>query len=123
MNKFINIDSKLVDLATKLNAKLTKDRPEYPEALRTFQERRIDWIENNIHKAIIIQPTFEESGVNSHIWNLINIAWRTDDYLHEKKWLRYLIERQSFEIIEQNIDDLLSKSENDLIAIGNNDFT
>jgi hypothetical protein len=54
MSRFKNIDKKLKDLSEKLGAELTKDRPSYPEALRTFEERRIDWTENGISKAIII---------------------------------------------------------------------
>lgn len=79
MSRFKLIDEKLAKLAIKLNAKLTKDRPEYPEALRTFEERRIDWIKNKICKAIIIQPNFEDIGVNSTIWNFINIAYLFDE--------------------------------------------
>ncbi len=74
MSRFKEIDSKLEKLSAKLDAKLTKDRPNSPEVLRTFEERRIDWVDNNICKAIIIQPTFESNGVNSKIWNFINIA-------------------------------------------------
>jgi hypothetical protein len=75
MSRFNLIDDKLSGLANKLNAKLTKDRPEYPEVLRTFEERRIDWNDGEISKAIIIQPNFEATRVNTAIWNLINIAW------------------------------------------------
>lgn len=55
---------------------MTKDRPGYPEALRAFEERRIDWIENGIRKAIIIQPTFEITGVDSTRWNFNLVAWK-----------------------------------------------
>ena len=67
MSRFKNIDSNLIELASKLNGKLTKDRPDYPEVLRIFEERRIDWIENGIMKAIIIQPNFEANGVNLNV--------------------------------------------------------
>src|SRR5512139_132699 len=99
MSRFRLIDDKLTNLAIKLNGKLTKDRPEYPEALRPFEERRIDWIDNKINKAIIIQPNFEANGVNSTIWNFINIAWLFNEGLTKnKKWIENLVEKGKFEI-------------------------
>ena len=69
------IDLKMRTLANKMNAKVSKDRPEYPQALRTFEERRIDWIEDNINKAIIFQPNFELKGANEEKWNFGVAAW------------------------------------------------
>ena len=118
MSRFTEIDFKLQNLAEKLNAKLTKDRPGYPKVLRTFEERRIDWMDNGISKAIIIQPTFENDGVNSTIWNLINIAWFDDaKSILRPKWKKYLIEKKEFEIISQNIDILIKQSEENLVNI------
>jgi hypothetical protein len=118
MSRFDLIDDKLSELAKKLNAKLTKDRPEYPEVLRTFEERRIDWNDDEIGKAIIIQPTFEATGVNSTIWNFINIAWYDDAHsLKRPQWIDILVDESQFEAIEKNIDTLLSKSEENLKKI------
>ncbi|MBC7410164.1 MAG: hypothetical protein H7339_17415 [Arcicella sp.] len=118
MSRFTEIDFKLQNLAEKLNAKLTKYRPDYPEVLRTFEERRIDWMDNDISKAIIIQPTFENEGVNSTIWNLINIAWFDDaKSITRPQWIKYLIEKEEFEIISQNIDFLIKQSEENLVNI------
>jgi hypothetical protein len=115
MSKFAKIDKKLLTLSDKLNATLTKDRPCYPEILRTFEEIRIDWIENNINKAIIIQPTFESNGVNSKIWNFINIAWYDDaKSINRPQWFKNLVKRKDFTFIENKIDELLSVSENNL---------
>jgi hypothetical protein len=95
MSRFKNIDSKLIDLANKLNARLTKDRPDYPESLRTFEERRIDWVENEIMKAIIIQPNFELNGVNSNIWNFINCAIYDDGWsVSRPKWIEKLVDQK-----------------------------
>lgn len=119
VGRFTKIDDKLENVAEKLNAKLTKDRPEYPEALRTFEERRIDWREGNIFKAIIIQPNFEEKGVNSTIWNFINIAWYDDGRSFERpQWINILADKTDFRVIEENIDSLLSQSEMGLKEIG-----
>lgn len=118
MSKFKEIDIKLEMLSEKLSAKLTKDRPGYPEAFRTFEERRIDWAEGGILKAIIIQPTFESTGVNSEIWNFINIAWYNDSESRRKlQWRSKLLEKANFERIESKIDDLLIESEKALSAI------
>jgi len=123
MSKFLKIDSKLEKLSNKLEAKLSKDRPNYPESLRTFEERRIDWIDSEISKAIIIQPIFESEGVNSKIWNFINIAWYDDvKSTHRPQWIKNLVDKKSFEIIETNIDELLLKSEENLTSIKMDDL-
>lgn len=123
MDRFKNIDSKLVDLANKLNGRLTKDRPDYPEVLRTFEERRIDWIENDIMKTIIIQPNFEANGVNSNIWNFINLAIYDDGFsISRPKWIERLIDQKDFIFIDENIDKLLLKSEENLSNISIEDL-
>jgi len=123
MSKFKNIDAKLVDLADKLNGSLTKDRPSYPEVLRTFEERRIDWIENDIMKAIIIQPNFESNGVNSNIWNFINLAIYDDcSSISSPKWMEILVDKKDFIFIDDNIDKLLLKSEQNLSNISIEDL-
>lgn len=115
MSVFSNIDDKLIKLSNKLNATLTKDRPSYPKALRTFEERRIDWNVNEINRAIIIQPNFEHNGVNNRIWNFINIAWYDDaKSINRPQWYKNLAEKEKFEILEKNIDELLRTSENNL---------
>ena len=123
MSRFKNIDSKLVDLANKLNARLAKDRPDYPESLRTFEERRIDWVENEIMKAIIIQPNFELNGVNSNIWNFINCAIYDDGWsVSRPKWIEKLVDQKDFTFIDENIDELLLKSEENLSNISMKDL-
>lgn len=123
MSRFENIDWKLDDLANKLNAQLTRDRPDYPQNLRTFEERRIDWIDNGIMKAIIIQPNFEVNGVNSNIWNFINVAIFDDGYSFSRpKWISILVDKKDFSFIEDNIDELLLKSEENLLNISFKDL-
>lgn len=123
MSRFKQIDISLSEYANRLHARLTKDRPGYPEALRTFEERRIDWQEGNIHKAIIIQPNFEHTGVNSNIWNFINLAWSDDGHsTHRPRWIKMLVDQDKFEIIETNIVELLNKSEENLKQIGIDDL-
>lgn len=117
-SRFGDIDSKLEKLSKRLGAILTKDRPEYPQALRTFEERRIDWTQGKVRKAIIIQPTFEVTGVDSSRWNFINLAWHIDTQFSRKlKWRKTLVEQKAFGKIELVIDTLLEVSESNLISI------
>jgi hypothetical protein len=109
MERFEKIESLLEKVAEELNARLSRNRPQLTELLRTFEERRIDWIEKEINKAIIIQPTFEKNGDNSDHWNLKIVAW---------KWVngwridfrQDLASKKDFEEIEQNIDTLLENA-------------
>jgi hypothetical protein len=117
MERFTNIDAIIESYAANLDARLSKDRPAYPEALRTFEERRIDWVENGIMKAIIIQPNFEANGVNQDLWNFINIAWHNGVSPHSLTWRKDLIKEKDFSYIENAIDDLLSESVRNLKAI------
>jgi hypothetical protein len=116
MSRFKEIDPKLKAISEKLDAKLTIDRDWDPTA--GFEERRIDWIEEGIFKAIIIQPTFESNGVNQKIWNFINIAWSDfNEEGHRPQWIANLVDKEKFEIIENNIDALLIKSEMNLVSL------
>lgn len=124
MSVFSKIDYKLIKLSDELNATLTKDRPSAPKILRTFKERRIDWIVNDINRAIIIQPNFEINGVNNKIWNFINVAWYNDvKSINRPKWHRNLAEKEKFENIEKRIDQLLKTSKNNLINIKMTDLS
>ena len=115
MNKFQTIDDKLYSFAIKLNATLSKDRPHFPREMVTFEERRIDWSKNQIKKAIIIHPNFTAKGVDSSLWSFINIAWAEQDGIAIKPgWERCLIDKKDFSEIENQIDQLLTKSEQNL---------
>jgi hypothetical protein len=122
MSRFKDIDSKLEELSKKLNARLTKDRPGYPEVLRTFEERRIDWERDGIRRAIIIQPTFEFSGVDSTRWNFVNVAWK-DEGISRRKYMHNLVDKQDFTLIAEQIDDLLAESVKMLTRISDKDLT
>ena len=75
MNRFEKIESFIKKINQEIGGLISKDRPHFPEALRTFEERRIDWENSGIRKAILIQPTFEATGVNSDLWNFTLVAW------------------------------------------------
>lgn len=115
MSIFKNIDIEIELICKELNAIISKDRPDYPEALRTFEERRIDWIDNGIRKAIIIQPTFENKGVNSELWNFRLVAWKGIG--RKRKYIEEVIEKSDFKIIESNINKLLESGKKTLLNI------
>ena len=115
MSIFKNIELEIEIIGKELNAKISKDRPDYPESLRTFEERRIDWEDNGIRKAIIIQPTFETKGVNSELWNFTLVAWKGIG--RKRKYIEEVIEKSDFKIIESNINELLESGKKTLLKI------
>lgn len=123
MRRFENIDSKLSQIAKRLNAKLTIDRPGYPNLPQDFEERRIDWIDKEINKAILIQPTFESRGINSSLWNFETVAWYYDEEYNRKQKIHTLVCKSDFKIIENKVDELLAKAERDLSNVTKNDLS
>ena len=118
MSLFKDIDGKLEFFAKKLKAKLTIDRPWAPKSLHPFEERRIDWEEDGLNKAIIIQPYFGLSGVDTTKWSLINVAWIKRKGIAQKSgWKVKLIENEDFSQIEKSIDELLKKSFHNLKVV------
>ncbi|MCG7754803.1 hypothetical protein [Flavihumibacter cheonanensis] len=111
MGLFQNIDFKLINFSNNIGAQLSRDRPEYPEELKIFEERRIDWIDDGINKAIIIQPDFEINGVNKESWNFILFAWYNDaNSVDIPRWIEILISKKNFNFIESQIDKLLEEA-------------
>jgi hypothetical protein len=112
------IDQQLSRVAKELNAYISKDRIE-------VEERRIDWTEDGIQKAIIIQPVFEDLGVNHSLWNFINFAW-IDLGIPEKflwpRWEKRLAARVELDYIIGNIEELLSQSIANLKSIDRRDL-
>lgn len=121
-NRFENIDVKLSKLSEELNGELVIDRHNYPESLRTFEERRIDWLDKEeIQKSIIINPTFELKGVNSELWNFVLVGWKWIDkkrYSYRKQ----LVIREEFSEIEKIIDTLLNEGVSILTKISIKDL-
>ncbi|MFK7932217.1 MAG: hypothetical protein AB8G22_01825 [Saprospiraceae bacterium] len=115
MSVFENIELEIEAVSQELNAVISRDRPGYTESLRTFEERRIDWEDNDIKKAIIIQPTFESTGVNSEIWNFILFAYKGIG--RKQIFYEALVEKSDFEVIETNIKELLESGKETLLKI------
>ena len=111
MSVFRKIDPILESTAKQLGAELSKDRLDYHESLRTFEERRIDWEKDGVRKGIIIQPKFTLKGVDSSFWSLVNVAWIPIEKPGGKKtWSKNLILDQPFELIENKLELLLKES-------------
>lgn len=121
MSRFNHIEPLIKKISDELGAKISKDRPDYPEALRTFEERRIDWSDNGIQKAIIIQPTFESDGVNSDLWNFSLVAWIWTDN-KRTSYHKTVIDKEEFKNIELNIEELLYSGKKHLQNIKLNDL-
>lgn len=121
MSIFKNIDSKLEVLSQKLEAKLSKDRSDFFRKI-PFEERRIDWTEDGIRKAIIIQPHFALEGVNSDFWYLVIASWKNERLTKRKQWKKNLIEKKDFSEIENNIENLLLEAASILKNIKEDDL-
>ena len=116
MSRFTEIDPKLILIANQLQAKLRIDRDWDPSA--GFEERRIDWLDGEINKAIIIQPTFESTGVNSSIWNFYAVAWiKINNVANKPGWKKEFVIKENFRVIETEIDKLLIEAVKNLKAI------
>ena len=115
---FTNIDERLESLSSRVGGELKVDRPEYPEALRTFEERRADWSkEGGILRSVIIQPTFRREGVDSTKWNFISLAWIIDGRNPYPKQMNVSVKEKPFEIIEDKIDQLIEDAEKELESV------
>jgi len=121
MEVFQSIEEILETASAELNARLSKNRPGMPEPLRTFEERRIDWVDNEINKAIIIQPTFEKDGVNSDYWNFRIVAWKWIEG-ERKDFVEAYVTKKIFGEIEEKIDLLLDKAKKRLGEIQEEDL-
>lgn len=115
MSIFINIDPKLKIIANRLQATLKINRDWDPEA--GFEERRIDWVQDEINKAIIIQPTFESTGVNSTLWVLYVFAWLKINGVAQKPGWKKIVVKEDFRMIETEIDRLLEEAIKHLLNV------
>jgi hypothetical protein len=114
MSLFAPIESQLTALAAAYQAVLTRDRN--GQSLRPmgpndagFEERRIDWQREGINLAIIIQPDFLETGVDTTKWNFSAVVWQGSG--HDKRTAEQdFITSMPFQYIEEHIESLLMKA-------------
>lgn len=123
MSKFRTIENKLAEYAQLLNGVISIDRPNYPKSLRTFEERRIDWIDGSLNKSIVIHPKFELAGVNSNLWTFKLVAYSIgENGLRKNSWTNELVSHQDFDSIEKEIDNLLKLGKSELEGIVESDL-
>jgi len=115
MSVFVQIESRLKQCAVEQQAILSQNRR--GTSLRFgFEERRIDWQQDGINRAIIIQPDFLATGVDTTKWNFRAVAWQ--DSAHQKRTAHYdLATSVAFWAIEGRIDTLLAEARTYLNAI------
>jgi hypothetical protein len=114
MSIFAPIESQLTTLSAAYQAVLTRDRN--GQSLRPmgsnqtgYEERRIDWQREGINRAIIIQPDFLETGVDTTKWNLRAVVWQGSG--HEKRTAdQDFATSIPFQYIEEHIESLLMKA-------------
>lgn len=114
MSIFAPIESKLTELSAAYQAVLTRDRN--GQSLRpmgpnhaSFEERRIDWQREGINLAIIIQPDFLATGVDTTKWNFRAVVWQGGG--HEKRTAgQDFVTSMPFQYIEERIESLLMKA-------------
>ena len=126
MNIFALIESQLTELAAAYQAVLTQDRdwqslrPKGPNHA-SFEERRIDWQREGINLAIIIQPDFLATGVDTTKWNFRAVAWQGSG--HEKRTTgQDFATSMPFQYIEERIESLLVKARSYLNSIKMSDL-
>jgi hypothetical protein len=120
MSVFIQLEAQLKQCAAEQQAVLTQDRQGM--SLRFgFEERRIDWQQDGINRAIIIQPDFLETGVDTTKWNFSAVAWQGSG--HEKRTIDYeLATSVAFQAIAERVDSLLLEARTYLNAIQASDL-
>jgi hypothetical protein len=120
--RFQNIEVELQEFAKKHNAKIStvwsKVQNHDPEGSDSFLVKHIVWIDNRFGKAVFIQQHSDFNGVDTTAWDFSNIAWLQDTPLTAKStFVKNLLTKVEFQIIEKDIEQLLSKSEKVLGSI------
>jgi len=108
MSVFAQIESRLLQCAAAQQAVLTQNR-EGMSVRFGFEERRIDWQQDGINRAIIIQPDFLATGVDTTKWNFRAVAWQGSG--HKKRTAGHdFATSLAFEVIEGRIESLLAEA-------------
>ena len=113
------LDDKLEGFAKKYNTQVTSPKiTYYPQVEDSLESRQIEWVDDNIGKALMIQPHQKSSGISSKTWDVYNLAWLINAPTWEKPFCRYdLLKNAELTTLERNIDQLLSQSEQKLGSI------
>jgi hypothetical protein len=120
--RFQNIEGKLQEFAGKHNAKIStgwsKIQKHDPDGSDSFLVKHIVWNDDRLGKAVLIQQHSDVNGVDTTAWDFSNIAWLQDTPVTAKPtFVKNLLTKVEFQMIEKDIEQLLSKSEKVLGAI------
>lgn len=120
--RFQNIEGKLQEFAEKHDAKIStvwsKIQKHDPEGSDSFLVKHIVWNDNRLGKAVFIQQHSDINGVDTTAWDLSNLAWLQDTQAIVKPtFVKNLLTKVNFQIIEKDIVQLLSKSDKVLLAV------
>ena len=120
--RFQNIEVKLQEFAEKHNAKIStvwcKVQKHDPDDFDSFLVKHIVWNDDRFGKAVFIQQHSDINGVDTTAWDFSNIAWLKDTQVAAKPtFVKNLLTKVEFQIIEKEIGGLLSKSETVLGAV------
>jgi hypothetical protein len=116
------LDNKLENFAKKYNTIVRSPKGSYytstgdnsvnPDSL---EYREVSWVDGAIAKAILIQPHVDTAGIKLNTWDVCNLAWIIHAPTFEKPFCTYyLLKNADISILERNIDQLLSQSDENL---------
>ena len=115
-NKFQPIEAKLQEFADRYNAKIStvwsKVQKHDPDGSDSFLVRHIVWNDGRFGKAIFIQQHNGLEGIDTTTWDFSNIAWLRDTSATAKPtFVKNLLIKADFKLIEKDIERLLNESE------------
>lgn len=121
-DRFQLIEGKLQEFADKHDAKIStvwsKIQTHDPDESDSFLVKHIVWNDGRFGKAVFIQQHSDINGVDTTAWDFSNIAWIQDTQVIAKPtYVKNLLTKVNFKIIERDIQQLLSKSEEVLSVI------
>lgn len=126
MDRFSKIDNKLKEFAAKCNGELhTSGSWIYGVPPDKIEERRITWIDEELKKVIHILPHFETEDFDAPLWCFENFACPLNNKPESNNipfWQKDLLDRVEFSKIEDNIDELLTQSFENLQSISMQDL-
>ena len=126
MSLFAQLDTQLMRFAAAQGAVLTRDRrgqsllPAGPNMVG-FEERRIDWQRQGLNLALIIQPNFLVTGVDTSKWNLRLVAWQGSGH-HKHTLSHNLVTSGAFHNIADHLPALLLEAQRYLAQVQPSDL-
>ena len=125
--RFKNIEEKLQVFAEKHKAEMSivwsKMQKYDPDGADSFLVKHIVWEDGRFGKAVFIQHHSDINGVDTTAWDFSTVAWLQDTQVNAKPaFVRNLVTKVGFHVIEKDIEQLLSQSEKVLGGIKREDL-